>query len=265
MEIRSLQNLKEPYRHMEITSEQRLQRFIDKFNEEEGDLTDYDCRKCRNKGVIAIIEDGIEKHRDCKCMAIRKSLRLIKKSGLGNLLKMCTFQSYNATEPWQQQIKEKAQVFIESEKKVFFIGGQVGAGKTHICTAIVGQFLQTPKAARYMMWRDVSTKLKAVVTTDEYSKQLDDFKRVEILYIDDLFKTEQGKFPTAADINIAFELLNYRYNNELITIISSEKTVNEILAIDEACGSRIIQRAGEFCFNIGKDASKNMRLKGGLK
>lgn len=75
-------------------------------------------------------------------------------------------------------------------------------------------------------------------------------------------KIEQGTKPTAADINIAFELLNCRYNNsKLLTIISSEKTVNEIIKIDEAVGSRIKEKSKNFAININKDIQKNYRLK----
>ena len=42
-----------------------------------------------------------------------------------------------------------------------FIGGQVGAGKTHLCTAMVGEFLKRGISAKYMLWRDDALKLKA--------------------------------------------------------------------------------------------------------
>ena len=57
-----------------------------------------------------------------------------------------------------------------------------------------------------------------------------------------------------------FYILNDRYNSGLATIISSEKTINEILGIDEAIGSRIVERAKEFITNIEK--KDNYRLKG---
>ena len=98
---------------------------------------------------------------------------------------------------------------------------------------------------------------------------IDRFKKAEVLYIDDLFKT--GKAPdgsvlkiTGADVNVAFEIINYRYNNPaLVTIISSELTEDEILDIDEATGGRIYERAKK-AFSIGKDRKKNYRIKGAV-
>jgi DNA replication protein DnaC len=66
-------------------------------------------------------------------------------------------------------------------------------------------------------------------------------KTVDVLYWDDLFKPP--KQPTAFDIETAFEVLNYRYLNLLPTIISSERKPEQLAMIDEATGSRIIERS----------------------
>ena len=82
-----------------------------------------------------------------------------------------------------------------------------------------------------------------------------------MLYIDDFFKTERGKSPTSGDINIAFELLNYRYiNGQLITIISCERDVDEVMRIDEAVGSRIYERTRGNCVCIDSKPGRNYRL-----
>ena len=79
------------------------------------------------------------------------------------------------------------------------------------------------------------TSIKYNANTAYYSRLLTPFKTVPVLYIDDLFKTEAGKLPTTADVNIAFEIINHRYiNPDYITVISTEKTMDELIAIDEA-------------------------------
>ncbi|MGL4774747.1 MAG: ATP-binding protein, partial [Clostridium sp.] len=42
-----------------------------------------------------------------------------------------------------------------------------------------------------------------------------------------------------------YPILNYRYNNNLPTIFSSECSREEILELDEALGGRIIESCGE--------------------
>ena len=257
--IKNLINSTEPTCSIEELSDRLMQKHIDQYNKATGELTGYDCPKCLNRGYIASVRNGNEVYKECKCMKIRKTLRRIEKSGLSDVLKNYTFESYKTPHDWQKHVKETAESFTSGW---FFFGGQVGCGKSHICTAIVGRLLESGKSALYMMWRDDVTKLKSMVMDDEYGEEISNFKTVDVLYIDDFFKTEEGKRPTTGDINVAFEILNFRYANNLTTIISSERSIEGIIEIDEAVGSRIYQKTKDFCLTIGKDKSKNYRLGG---
>lgn len=250
---------------MEITSREDK---IAIANALPGKLTGYDCPKCKNKGCVYALKDGYEVCYPCECMTIRESIRRIEESGLKNLLELYTFDSYEVAHSWQKSFKESAKAFVKDhDRKWFFAGGQVGTGKTHICTAIVGQLLNQNFSCRYMLWRDDSTKIKALVNDDtEYYRLVHPLKTVDVLYIDDLFKTqtdERGvkKSPSQGDLNLAFEIINYRYANNLTTIFSSERTIDEILDCDEAVGSRIYQRTKEYCWCFNEDRQKNYRLR----
>lgn len=204
-------------------------------------------------------------------MGIRGDLQRMERSGLKNLVEQYTFDRFVDQEPFQKKLKAGALDFLRNhDRQWFFAGGQVGAGKTHLCTAIAVAFLKKGMGVRYMMWCDDSAKLKSVVNDcEEYERRIQPLKTIPVLYIDDFFKTsldDKGskKMPTQADIRLAFEILNYRYNNNCITILSSEWTVDEILHCDEAVGSRIYQRTKEHCFVIGQDRRKNYRLKRGV-
>jgi len=250
----------DPLINSQVTVNDRVQR----YNDELGTLQGNDCNLCKNKGYIMILEEGYTALKECECLRTRKSRKLIEKSGLKKLIQEYTFEKFIANESWQLYIKEKALMFVQDkEPHWFFIGGQVGAGKTHICTAIVNELMQQGHEALYMLWRDEIIKLKAnVMEGDTYAKTIDAFKTTKVLYIDDLFKSERGKPPTMSDINIAFEILNARYNNpDLITILSSEKCLREIMVIDEAIGSRIFQRAGTYVLELNQNQKMNMRLR----
>lgn len=238
---------------------------VKRYNKEIGDLKYYDCDKCKNKGTVGFLdENGRFAVKICECDKIRKSMARIKKSGLEDLLKEYTFDKYTTDEPWQREIKNKALAYLNDHyNKWFYIGGQVASGKTFICTAIVDEFLKRDKRAVYMLWRDEIVKLKAnAMDYDEYGSRMDELKNAEVLYIDDFFKQEKGQQPSSADVNIAFELINYRYNKpDLITIISSEIMIKDLLSIDEAVGSRIYQKAKDYQVNIAPDIKKNLRLR----
>jgi len=233
------------------------------MNNTEGSLQGYNCNVCHNKGIVYMYHGNEIVSKDCECMKTRESLDRIKKSGLSNLLDKYTFDSYETGESFQKLIKGKAVNFLRTNAKWFFIGGQIGCGKSHICTAIVGELLKQGKQARYMQWRDDVVKLKSHANSYEYEFLIKPFKNAEVLYIDDLFKTRSGEFPTSADVNIAFEIINQRYiNPDFITIISSERTISDMLKIDEAVVSRICEYAGEYTINISPDIHKNYRLRG---
>lgn len=248
---------------------------VDGLNNTEGSMhleDGYNCHICKNKGYVFKVvehEDGSYSYvcADCKCAEIRRSIMRMKRSGLEDVIKKYTFERYEDTEPWQKAAKAAAVNYADNPEGWFFLGGQSGCGKTHLCTAICREFLLDGRQVIYMLWRDDIAKIKALsLDSEERDKMINRFKRAEVLYIDDLFKTGKDKdgnetMPTAADVNAAFEIINYRYcNPELLTIISTERSADELIDIDEATGGRIFERSK--AINIAKDRNKNYRLKG---
>lgn len=133
-----------------------MQMRVDAYNAQPGTLTGYDCKTCRNKGMIAEIRDGYEVMCLCSCMKTRDTLRRIHESGLESLLRICTFQNYTAEQPFQQHILQCAKAYLQERHRWFYIGGQTRCGKTHICTAIVGGMIRNGFSVRYMVWREAS-------------------------------------------------------------------------------------------------------------
>jgi len=234
------------------------------YNETIGDLNSdgIDCQLCKNKGYVMKLIDGYKTLVPCECMGRRISQSLIRKSGFGKLLELYTMERYTTEFDWQSSIKDAAIQYAANgfRKAWFFIGGQVGSGKTHISTAIVSVIIDHGIEARYMLWRDDLSKLKAKTFEDGSPDYMYQWKTVPVLYIDDFFKSDSK--PTVWEINTTFEILNYRYNNHLATIISSEYDIQVILSIDEATGSRIVQLTGQkYCINIAQDITRNIRLR----
>jgi DNA replication protein DnaC len=118
--------------------------------------------------------------------------------------------------------------------------GQSGAGKTHLSMAIVNGLMQKKKvSAIYFPFREKMTELKQSVTEKgPYRELMDKFKKAQLLMIDDLF---YGRV-SSADLNPMYELVNYRYLNNLPMIISTEKTMEKLFSYDEALASRIYER-----------------------
>lgn len=249
------------------TSVSLAQLNVDTYNRTDGNLNEidgYNCKICRNKGFTARLdENNNELYAVCKCHMIRAVLKRAIRSGLGDIIKEYTFEKYDDAEDWQKTIKKKAMAFCADDNaKWFYMGGQVGSGKTFICTAIAAHYIKAGREVKYMLWCEESKNLKAIVNDVSYQEAISTYKDVDVLYIDDFLKVRNGETPTAADINLAFEIINHRLlDNKMITIISSEKLLDELLEYDEATMSRIYQKTGEYKINVARDKKKNYRLR----
>lgn len=236
------------------------QQLVDGYNASDGTLTGINCPVCRNKGDIMYLVDGERRVRPCQCMAQRRSLKYLERSGLSKVLDTYTWERWQAKEPWQETAIRIARDYADHPEGWFLAAGRPGTGKTHLCTAICGDLLRAVREVRYLLWREFSVQAKAVVNEDDaYRDLVEPFKRVPVLYLDDLFKQGKGTAPTAGDCNLAFELLNSRYADpSKLTIISTELSMPQLLDVDEAIGSRIYERSkGHYLDLSGK---KNWRL-----
>ena len=233
---------------------------VDLYNKTKGNLEGYDCPLCNNRGDFGKLNEDtlVMDSVPCRCMKIRNSLRAIEKSGLSGVKDKLTFDSFESSTDWHKYIKDKATAFVK-EDKWFYIGGQVGSGKTHICTAVTISLFKKGKDGLYMLWRDETAKLKEAMYSDGYDSKISKYKEAEVLYIDDFLKTSNKQPPSSADMNIAFEIINHRYISRLTTVISSEWILPEVIGFDEATGSRIKELTGEYLLTISKDSKKNYR------
>lgn len=219
-------------------------------------LGGFNCEKCNNTGVI-VTKTGLCEisSRECSCMPIRRSLRRIRNSGMIDMLERYTFENYQTPNKETERVKRLAEQFVDDEGWLY-IFGRSGSGKTHICTAICSEKIKQGVEVYYMSWRDESVSLKSCITdTELYDQRIRKLKTVPVLYIDDFLKGGESE----ADIRLAFEIINARYNDrKLKTIISSEKDIESLLDTDEALGGRIYERAKAYTI---KAPGENWRLR----
>lgn len=241
---------------------------IDSYNKMVGDLTGYDCAKCLNRGRYAIPKEGggisiVE----CDCMNIRRCVQKMESSGLRDVIKDWTFEAYKDVENWQTTIKQGAMAYADNVDGWLLFCGQSGSGKTHLCTAVCRQFLLAGAEVRYMPWRQDVRELKGSAKDPGIQAEaLKKYQEAPVLFIDDLFKVSKAAdgscVPPVADVNIAFDILNYRYTKRLTTIISTERSPADLVDIDEATGGRIVEMAQGHTYCIEKKPGRNYRLRG---
>jgi DNA replication protein DnaC len=80
-------------------------------------------------------------------------------------------------------------------------------------------------------------------------------KNIGVLFVDDLFKGSESD----ADKAIMYDIINHRYLKGQAIIISTEKTPDELIKVDEALGSRIV----EMCkgYTVTFKNAQNYRLR----
>lgn len=220
------------------------------------------CRICKDKGFIdRRDEKGYVYSRMCECRIKQRekerTMRLIEASGLKGKFERCMFDNYQTPEPFQKQLLDLCKKYTEeTESKWLLLSGQSGCGKTHLCTAVCGQLIKRGCSVRYLAWRDDGAKIKRNANNDEaYTALTEPYKQCDVLYIDDLFKGGM----TEADINLAFEILNHRYDRQLRTIISAELPMVKLKELDEAIAGRINEMCGEYQVFVNKGDGRNWR------
>lgn len=264
--LKSINDLIDTSQVKEMSDYDFLKIQADDYNQSDGDLDGLDCHICKNKGYIEKVQ-FIEMYNDyvltlaeCECMPKRKILIRAKNSGLGEYVNK-RFKDYTTEHEWQKDTKKKAIDFVKSNGDEWFCSfGQSGSGKTLI-SCIVANYLLLEKNRKvlYITWTDFISKLKRDMMSDNsnaVSEYLDKIKNADVLYIDELLKKYNE-----TDLKYIIEIINYRYTKNLKTIISSERVINELLDIDEATFSRVIEKADKYIINIKKDRSKNYRLR----
>jgi DNA replication protein DnaC len=123
--------------------------------------------------------------------------------------------------------------------------GDVGTGKTHLGTAVcvnVMKNLHIPVI--YMQYVQDMERLQMLKWTDKdmYIDEDNKYKTARVLYIDDFLKGHVAD----ADKTKVIDIIGYRYNQNLPTIISTEMSLEKLINWDMAVGTRIAERCKGF-------------------
>lgn len=199
--------------------------------------------------LFIIQEDGTAK--ECECRALRIAEEKLKASGVSEEFRKKTFDNFDyerSIEVMEGFMKAKSyskhfeEIRATRKNSIIFVG-QVGSGKTHLAIAISNMLLDKGIGVIYMPYRDSITTLKQSILDEEnYQREIIKYKNAQVLMIDDLLK---GRI-TESDINIMYEIINYRYFKNLPIITTSEKTIDELIEIDEAIGSRLYEMSKNY-------------------
>lgn len=252
-----------------------LQQAMTRVNDAATEPKVYTCAYCKDTGFMAmdikrqyhpltdLMGSQVVSVLPCKCKLNEDIKKRMKYSGIDLIeYEKKSFETFKRDTEENTKMYELAQRFVANYDTAGGCGyfGKSGTGKTHICIAICNALAQKCISHRYFSYRKEIHLLKALAyKNEEYEKKFNDFANTSVLYIDDLFKlarTNRGDLDMQ-ELQIIYDLINYRYINNKKIIISSEYTVSEIKDIDEATGSRLFEMIGEYGMKV---ESKNRRF-----
>lgn len=234
---------------------------VEQFNNTVREPNGYDCPACKNRRFFAFVnEAGDLAMRECSCNNVIQQQENARNSGFGDMINRYTFESYEVKEAWQRKVKEGAKLYTQQKELPWlYIGGMSGSGKSHICTATATVLLHQGKVVKYIMWRDIFHKLESYRYDEvKYSGYVKELGAVEVLIIDDFLKG-MDKAKQSSALEIAYDVINERYNSKKPVIISSEYQVSELEPLDRALHGKIKERCGKFLLNIKNEEKRNYR------
>lgn len=260
----------------DVTREEWEQIDCQNFNDEIGNLNLEDgveCEICKNKGLVAFIEDGYVIQKRCECWTKRIIVTRLKNCGITKeLFDKYSFKNFETTDEWQKKLKDIVIDYnnqIKSGQKHWLcISGQSGCGKSHLCTATFKKFLLSNIDCEYLLWNDEFPKILALEKSTfednqiKYAQKIKRLQSVDVLYIDDFLKLTDNKY-TNDSLSLAYKILNNRYINNKITILSTEFSKTQIEQFDVAIWGRINEKTnvGKYWVTIKNDPSRNYRAK----
>lgn len=234
---------------------------LDELPETEAVETRFPCDKCGGTGWVKVIHDGYTRMMRCpKCFAEREKAAILKESGVNREdYNRFTLAAFRPESPEASKMLETARRYLRErppDKGAGFFG-RSGAGKTHICIAI----LQAMGARhRYWTYRREIQRIKNAMYRDpqEYERLMAIAETAENLYIDDLF---QGAMANGVlsnqDEQIMFDIINTRYINKRPTFFSANAFLHDITKASEPIGSRIYSMISPYIVEI---SGKNQRF-----
>ena len=232
------------------------------------------CELCNDTKYIEKVDlNGYLYLVRCSCQTTRKIAYNLKESGLMEDFKRMTLDNFKTDKVYRKFMYDKSIEFLTQldettedhyKKSWLIVSGQVGSGKTHICTGVSAQCIMLGKSFQYVRYVSDMPKLAKdlnnfnVDTKKRAEDKLKEIKEADVLYIDDFLKVDLDKLT----FNLIWEIIDSRYYNpNLITIISTEKYYSELKRIDAAFASRLYERTQQqrFYIEVGRNDDRNYR------
>lgn len=118
-------------------------------------------------------------------------------------------------------------ILHKKKNKGLYIVGDLGVGKTYLCTALANSLVKKGEKVAYVKVSTFFNEMKSYISGNSISldRMIDKLKRVDYLFFDDIGSESVSQFVRD---DILFDILDYRLDNKLITIFNSNLNIDEL-------------------------------------
>lgn len=206
----------------------------------------YECALCEDSGFV--------NHKMCECMRRELVMAAYESSGLGQLMRTQSFESFDLNYYAQGEERERMARNLEilrryaldfgKQTENLILCGATGLGKTHLSTSLARALIERGFDVYYttaqQMFFDFEHARFGTETGMERSADLARYSECELLILDDLGTEVSNQFTNSC----LYMVLNNRINLGRATVINTNLTGREI---KERYADRIASRImGDF-------------------
>ncbi|MGF7185978.1 DNA replication protein DnaC [Desulfitispora alkaliphila] len=243
----------------------------------------YSCQQCKDRGLII---KNKEYAVPCNCVKQKSIAKHFQFANMSKELLRCTFNNfsldfYSETDydhhSGNNSYKKLALNALQASRRFcadylqghkgsgLMFTGQVGSGKTFLAAAIANELLKSKVNVLFAVVPDLLDEIKSTFNNNYKSDNTKDelnllkkLRDVDVLILDDLGVHNYTQWSN----NKIYSIVNYRVNNSLPTIITTNLSLREMEELlGERTTSRIIQMCHVYRLMVSKDIRHILRKK----
>lgn len=207
-----------------------------------------ECNYCNSMRYVVDLKGELKPCPLCRVVDKWRGEKLAKYSSASGKARTQTFKNFKTTTPALRTLRDLVRDFAQAPRHWLFVHGRAGNGKTHLCAAAYNALAAAGREAYFVSMPDLLASLKALFDEsnrkeehDTYQRRLQMYQRAEVLIVDDLGAERQTDWTDG----VLFELLDYRYRNQLATLLSSNLDPHDTARFD----ARLISRWHDSAFS----------------